>query len=142
MGKTGLFSLLGVIGWLIAVGVLLTVQFASWATPGCRAPNENDLVACYTPDPPGVAACTDVAYQNPCNNAAAYIINNFPNGSVPASSGATTTTPDECYQKKVCAWALTPPPGRCAVLQTEPSPTAFYVANKTVENKAVQCPPP
>jgi hypothetical protein len=121
--------------WLLAATTVLAVQLVSWAQQQCTQPNPNQLVACYTPNPPGVGSCRGLA-MNVCGNSKVYDIDNFPT-TQNTNSGSTTQQQSDCWQVTPCEWVG----GECVAGTILPGPNTYYQAAKTVNNSKVKCPP-
>ncbi len=139
MGKAHLFSRRIVIGWLAAAGLLLAIQLTGWADSKsqplpCAKPNIN-TVLCINPTD-GVGACAGIPIGQ-CSGKKVYTIKNFPNGSVPAATGATKQVQDDCYKYTTCKWVV----GQgCVSGTTFPGGNVWYQGAKTVVNPDVTCP--
>ncbi len=121
--------------WLLAATTALAVQLVSWAQQ-CTQPNPYQLVACYTPNPPGVDACGGLD-PSICATSKVYDINNFPT-TQNTNSGSTTQQQSNCYQVTTCQLMA----GACVAGPILPGRNSYYQAAKIVDNsKNVPCPP-
>lgn len=126
--------------------VLITTLLLSMATLGlqvgvraannCKKPNTN-TIACYTPprENPNYV-CNTITTAQTCAIWNSYNINNFPDGSVDADSGATKQDQSDCYQ--ACACVNDPDNvGKCKNGTFGP----WAQGAKTVNNPDITCPP-
>jgi uncharacterized membrane protein len=121
---------------LIAGVLCLTISatlLMVFTVVACQQPNSSTK-KCYEPTG-SVADCT--AWPGgACAGKSIYSINDFPDGTMSASSGTTAQEQDDCYQETPCRQKQQDP------YQCETAPTLPYVlGNKTVSG-ADPCPEP
>jgi hypothetical protein len=117
---------------LVSLGVVVNMARTE---SSCQVPSSSTYL-CYDPDD-RVLSCNDVP-ESECNSNGPRmyeIMDNFPDGTVPASEGATKEESVDCWRRQGCTWST-----YGNLCQPTEQWSAWRARAKIVENTSVTCP--
>jgi hypothetical protein len=122
--------------------VLGTCVVFAFAGQQCQKPNVSTK-ACYEPNDQ-VQSCNDVAPATCLNSQGlhpsyyTYEIEQFPDGTVVASTGVTKTESSKCWRKTKCIWVTRE--NRYPECEPQEYWSTWVQGQKTVVNSELSCP--